>query len=145
MELASAQDAVAKRGPCPVAVEVKDAGLEGAQADLVAAAFVAKDVAPATELGRRAVRRLAKTAGTGTAEDEDARDLFAPGVCRKSGFEVVGGVDRRGCFPNSGCDFVQSFFVGSGPCPGHADGNAIGGVKRLRDLAEVGGELAVIE
>ena len=67
-----AQQPLAKRGPRAVTVEVKHAGLEGAQADLEAAALVAEDVSPATKLCGGAVGGLAEAAGAGAAEHEHA-------------------------------------------------------------------------
>ena len=100
VELEPPQDALAKRGPGAVAVEVKHAGLERPKADLVAAALVTEDVSPATELGGGAVGRLAEAAGAGAAEDEDAVERLALGVGREGGLEVVGGMDVTGLGPD---------------------------------------------
>ena len=116
VELQPAEQPLAKRRPRAVAVEIKHAGLEGAQADFVAAAFVAENVAPAADLGRGAVGRLAEAAGAGAAEHEHAGGRFALGVGSEGGFEIVGGVDG-GVWPSAGGGAAESQFIG-GRC-GH--------------------------
>ena len=144
VELQPAEQPLAKRRPRAVAVEIKHAGLEGAQADFVAAAFVAENVAPAADLGRGAVGRLAEAAGAGAAEHEHAGGRFALGVGSEGGFEIVGGVDG-GAWPSAGGGAAESQFIGGSAGAGHADGDGAWLGELLGDLPEMPSQLRVVE
>src|SRR5206468_12702334 len=72
VELERAEQSPSQLRPSPIAIEIMDHRLERAQADLIAAPFVAEDVPPAANLHSPPVSFPAEAARTRAAEHQDA-------------------------------------------------------------------------
>src|SRR5258707_2512898 len=80
IQLQCPQNSLAKRSPLVITIVVINDRLERPEANLIAAAFIGKEMPPAADLGRLARRGASEATGTGAAEDEDAWESVERGA-----------------------------------------------------------------
>ena len=149
IQLQRAEQALTKRRPFAVAVEVVNDRLQRAQADLESAAFVAQHVTPAADLRGLAVAGTTEETGARAAENEDSGNVPLLDPCRavrshQGSFEIVRR-EARNLRPYLGRSAADAFAIRFRARACHADGERVRLGKRRGNLAEAAGQLRVVQ
>ena len=150
------EDALAKGRPSAAAIAGVNDGPEGAHADVVAAAGIAEDVAPAAEPGGAAIRAPSEAARSCSAHDQHPGGSVATAVGLRAAswhrvfgsherrLEITGGVARN-ARPGDRRRSADARMVSVRARTSHADRHCGRTRHRAGDRPQAAGELPIVE